>query len=67
LANWLFTWHCAHCVLAWAPVSGNPDVAWLKVELSQLLELWQREQSVGMPAAAWFGLVVAAYSFAWHP
>jgi hypothetical protein len=39
VANWLFTWHCAQGVLAWAPVRGNPEVAWLKVELSQLLEL----------------------------
>ena len=27
----LFTWHCAHCVVAWVPVRAKPVVEWSNV------------------------------------
>ena len=44
--------------MACLPVSGNLVLEWSKEAGIQPLVEWQMEQSVGKPAALWFGLVV---------
>jgi hypothetical protein len=46
-------WHRAQVRLVWAPVSGNPDWAWLKVAGFHARVLWHVPQLVAI-AAVWF-------------
>ena len=59
-------WHWAHwtSVELCTPVSAIGVVGWLSVAPAQLATAWwQVAQSVLYPAAAWFGFVVATYSW----
>jgi hypothetical protein len=47
-------WQVAQATGVWAPVSGNPVLAWLKAAFSQLSELWHILQSVGYAWLLWF-------------
>ena len=54
------TWHVAHRIVVWAPVSAKAVVAWSKLAGLQAVVVWQVTQFWPMFCAAWFGFVVAA-------
>ena len=57
-ANTFPTWQDAQETVLWAPVSGNAVPAWSNVAPGHAAVPWQDAQSVGKPAATWFGFVV---------
>ena len=61
-------WQAEQGLPEWRPLAIGKS-GWLKTAWSQLrwFVWWHRTQSVGKPAAVWFGSLVALKSSRWQP
>jgi hypothetical protein len=46
----VLVWHFAQAVVAWAPVSANEALEWLKAAGLKAVVVWQVEHTVDRPA-----------------